>query len=248
MLDGNRHRVGMGSGGLLNTRDDPGKILRLAQYSPQIALAIVEGATFAPYLANIRASFVDATNTLNPVSFDTGNLSQCSVCDSIEYEIDAPNAFPGTQLKPFTDYFYGLQSGIQATLLVGVGGGAPRYAVADTFTPLRSLLHAVGDAWPDGWVLQYNQTVVMQFQQTMPVPTYPTNITVTFRLWMPAGTDRYFMMDTVAARSELKKNGWNVQWPLQGPQAGANTSYGGTGVPQGASSPLPNALPSGAPR
>jgi hypothetical protein len=211
-MDPLRTRVGVGAGFPLNS-GDPGAILQIAQYSPQVALALVKRVRFAPYHVNIRASFVDSTNTLKPVSFDGGNLSQPSVCDSIEYEIDAPNAFPGTQLKSLSDYFYGLQSGIQAIMEVQ---GAPRYTVSPFFTPLRALMHGVGEAWPHGWVLQYNQTISMQFQQAQPVPTYPTNIVVTFRLWQPSGTDEFTAMTTTEANRQLAALGWAIG-PLVGP-------------------------------
>ena len=202
-LDG--HRFGMGAGIPLNP--DSNTILQMAQFSPQLALALVKRVRFAPFHVNIRTSFVDSTITLNPVSFDGGNISQPSLCDSIEYEINAPNAFPGTQLKSLSDYFYGLQSGIQAKLDVQ---GAPRYTVTQDFTPIRALFHALGEAWPHGWVLQYNQIVSMQFQQTIPVPTYPTNVVATFRLWQPAGTDEFVQMTTVEANRQLQQLGWGT--------------------------------------
>ena len=207
-------KSGIGAGVPLSN-GDPGSILQIAQYSPQVALALVERTRFAPYNVNIRASFVDGTNTLNPVSFDGGNLSQPSVCDSIEYEIDQPNAFPGTQLKSLSDYFFGLQSGIQATMDVQ---GAPRYTVSPFFTPIRALFRSLGEAWPHGWILQYNQTISMQFQQTNPVPTTPTNIVVTFRLWQPSGTDRYTNMTTGEANQQLAALGW-TPGPIMGPFA-----------------------------
>lgn len=209
-------RIGIGAGFSLIDRGDPNTVLQIAQYSPQLALALVKRVRFAPYCVNIRASFQDTTNTLNPVSFDGGNLSQPSLCDSIEYQIDQPAAFPGTQLKSLSDYFFGLQSGIQALMDVF---GAPRYSIAPFFTPIRALFHTLGDSWPHGWVLQYNQTVSMQFQQTIPVPTYPTNIVTTFRLWQPAGTDEFVNMTTGEANTQLAALGWGGGGPLLGPGA-----------------------------
>jgi hypothetical protein len=208
----NRRRVGIGAGFPL-AATSPESILQMAQYSPQVALALVKRVRFAPYNICIRAAFVDSTVTLNPVSFDGGNLSQPSVCDSIEYEIQQPNAFPGTQFKAQSDYFFGLQSGIQCILEVQ---GAPRYTVTPFFAPIRAVLRSLGEAWPHGWVLQYNQTVSMQFQQSVPVPSTPTNIICTFRLWQPAGTDEFVMMTTTEANRQLEALGW-ATGPITGP-------------------------------
>ena len=173
-------------------------------------------------MANIRAAFVDTTNTLNPSVFDGGNLSQPSLCDSVEYKIDQPAAFPGTQLKSLSDFFYGLQSGIQVLMDVF---GAPRYSITGpSFTPIRALFHSLGDAWPHGWVLQYNQTVQLQFQQTIPVPTYPTNIVTTFRLWQPAGTDEFVNMTTGEANAQLVALGWGGGGPIMGPAYNAGAT------------------------
>ena len=182
-------------------------IYELAQYSPQLALARAKGVQLAPQMLNIRASFVDATNTLNPTSFDgptntSGNIaiSQPTIVDQILYEIDAPNAFSGNVFKSMSDFFYSLQSGIQATLEVV---GAPRYPVSPYFTPIKALLSGLAEGWPIGWVLGYTQSIMMQFQQTIPVPTFPTNVTVSFRMWQPIGTDDFQMMDAQTARNQL---------------------------------------------
>lgn len=186
-------------------------IYDLAQYSPQLALARAKGVQLAPQMLNIRASFVDATNTLNPQSFDgptnaSGNISisQPTIVDQILYEIDAPNAFSGNVFKSMSDFFYALQSGIQATLEVV---GAPRYPVSPYFTPIKALLSGLAEGWPIGWVLGYTQSIMMQFQQTIPVPTYPTNVTVSFRMWQPIGTDDFQMMDAQTARNQLAAMG-----------------------------------------
>jgi len=211
-LEGSRRQFGLGrrAVGDLN-------IYELAQYSPQLALARYMGVQLAPFLLNIRTSFVDSTVTADPVSFDgptsaSGNISisQPTIVDQIMYEIDAPNAFSGNVFKSMNDFFYQLQSGIQAQLWVT---GAPRYSVANFFTPLRSLLAGLAEGWPIGWVLGYTQSIMMQFQQTIPVPTFPTNVTVTFRLWQPIGTDDFQMMTAQEARSRLAAAGIQTPQP-----------------------------------
>jgi len=181
-------------------------ILAAAQTSPQIALAKARNIPFAPYLLNIANTFTDSTTlTSQPQSFQGGQqrLDQVSVVDSMMFQIDGPQAFIGSQGKAQSDFFYGLQSGITATMEVQ---GAPRYAVAPFFTPIRTLCAMLNESWPFGWILSNNQTISMQFQQTIPVPTPPVIVTVTFRLWQPLGTE-FVGMSSGEARSALAKMG-----------------------------------------
>lgn len=212
VIDGMSRMVSQTRFGLGSRKVGDVSIWDLAQYSPQLALARAQGVQLAPQMLNIRASFVDATNTLNPQSFDgatnnSGNVSitQPTIIDQILYEIDAPNAFPGNVFKSMSDFFYSLQSGIQATMEVV---GAPRYPVAPYFTPIKALLSGLAEGWPIGWVLGYTQSIMMQFQQTIPVPTFPTNVTVSFRMWQPIGTDDFQMMDASTARTRLAALGF----------------------------------------
>jgi hypothetical protein len=181
-------------------------IYELAQYSPQLALARAMGVPLAPYHLNIRASFTDSTTaTTNPASFENGNTSitQPSICDQIVYSMNSNGAFPGDVFKTLSDYFYQLTSGIQATMEVQ---GQPKYAVAPYYTPMNALLSGLAEGWPLGWVLNYNQTISMQFQQTVPVPFPPLNIVVTFRLWQPTGTDDFQMLTAYDARARLMRD------------------------------------------
>lgn len=186
-------------------------IFDLAQYSPQIAYARMKGVQFAPFLLSIRNTFNDSTPVSQVQSLENGAspIVQPSICDQVVYSVTAPNAFPGSVWKPQYDYYYQRQSGITATLNVT---GAPRYAFAEFFTPLDTLLSQFMDAWPAGWVLGYTQNIQMQFQQTIPVPTTPTNIVVTFRLWQPIGTDDFQMMSAQEARNRLKSE-FNIDAP-----------------------------------
>jgi hypothetical protein len=182
-------------------------ILSAAQYSPQIALAKARSIPFAPYVLNITNTFNDSTTLVSqPQSFQGGQqrLDQASVVDRVMFQIDAPQAFAGTELKSLSDFFYGEQSGIQATMEVQ---GAPRYAVAPFFTPLRTLCAMFNEAWPFGWCLSETQTISMQFQQVIPVPFPPTTVTVSFRLWQPLGTE-FVGMTAGQARAALAQMGF----------------------------------------
>jgi hypothetical protein len=200
-LQGVDRKVGVGR------RWQESSIYELAQYSPQLALARALGVPLAPYHLNIRTSFLDSTTlTTNPVTFENGNTSivQPSICDQIVYSMTATNAFSGDVFKTLSDWFYQTVSGIQAMMWVE---GQPKYTVAPFYTPINALLSSLAEGWPLGWVLNYNQTVSMQFQQTVPVPFPPVNIIVTFRLWQPIGTDDFQMMTAYDARKRLSDMG-----------------------------------------
>ena len=207
--------IGLGAG---RRRLGEVPIQEMAQWSPQIALAIARGVQLAPYHLNVRASFTDSTNTTNPASFEGGGqpIVNPSICDQIVYSVTAPNAFAGSVWKPVYDFFYQRQSGIQATLDVV---GQPRYTVAGPgFTPIDTLLSSLAEGWPCGWVFGYTQNVSMQFQQTIPVPSTPVNIIVTFRLWQPIGTDDFQMMSAQNARDQLAAMGYSPPAALPTPQ------------------------------
>ena len=205
-IQGVDRKVGVGR------RWQESSIYELAQYSPQLALARAMGVPLAPYHLNIRASFTDSvTLTTNPVTFENGNTSitQPSICDQIVYSITS-GAFSGDVFKTLSDFFYQTVSGIQAMMWVE---GQPKYTVAPFYTPLNALLSSLAEGWPLGWVLNYNQTVSMQFQQTVPVPSPPTNIIVTFRLWQPIGTDDFQMLTAYDARKRLADMGLDSALP-----------------------------------
>ena len=191
----------------------------MMQFSPQLALAIAQGCPFAPYLLNVRASFTDSTVTvLQPATLENGNarIDQPSVVDALMLHVDVPNAFPGTQFKPFTDWFFTRQSGIQATLDVT---GAPRYSVAPFFTPIDTLATMITEGWPGGWVLQHTQGISMQFSATTPLPPLPVNLTLSFRLWQPVGTEEFVDMTSMQAFQALAAMGYDVSAYMAAPVA-----------------------------
>jgi len=205
----------------------PADILSAAQFAPQIALAKALQIPFAPYLLNIANTFTDSTTLVSqPQSFQGGQqrLDQATVVDDVTFQIDSPQAFIGQLGKSLSDYFYGLQSGITATMEVQ---GAPRYAVAPFYTPIRSLCDGLNRAWPYGWVLTNNQIVNMQFQQSIPVPTPPVTVTVTFRLWQPIGID-FVGMTSGEARTRLVQMGY----PLANGDAITATTTTASSIPR----------------
>lgn len=175
--------------------------------SPVLQYAWALGLPFVPFHANIRAVFLESSSdTLQPVSLERGvnRLNVSSIVDQVSYQIDAPNYNAGAAIKPQIDFYFQRQSGIQSTMIID---GAPRYVVAPEFTPLEGLLSSLQDGWPGGWVLEYTQNVIMQFQQTVPVPSFPTTVTVTFRLWQPGNGQALDLvgMTNDVAQEKLKK-------------------------------------------
>jgi hypothetical protein len=161
---------------------------QVAEYSPLLALAKAWKRPMVPILYNVIGSFTSAqpsqTQTLSwQASGAQTRVSSFIVVDAVMFEIDVPSANAGSVWKPISDFFFGLQSGVTAQMLV-VGG--PQYPVAPDFsTPIRSLCAMLNEGWPQGWVLTYQQSIMMQFLASVALPYLPTTITVSFRAWQP---------------------------------------------------------------
>jgi hypothetical protein len=178
----------------------------VAQYNPQLALIRAWRVPMAPWILNVRATFTDPSVTVIPtVSLENGQgrLQQVSVVDKLDFTIDQPAAFAGNIFKPQSDFYAQGMLGLQAKLNVD---GAPRYAVAPFFTPLGALSTFVkSESWPMGWVLTYTQTIVMDFQATIPLPSLPLTVTASLKMWQPVGTDEFVNMNNSTAFAELRK-------------------------------------------
>ena len=205
-------------GGELDWRTAP--IHLVAEWNPQVALARLMRVPLVPWIANIRGNFTSSTSPIGPFSWQTTGsapdqqrANTFCVVDRITYEVDAPNANSGAAFKPQTDWYFGLQSGIEATMIVD---GDPKYIVSPDFTPIRSLCELISEAWPQGWVLTNTNAVKMQFNlsNSAIVPTYPTKITVTFRMWIPnvgyPNGRRFVMMTDSEAYRQLAKLGVTI--------------------------------------
>jgi hypothetical protein len=188
------------------------KIQDVASYSPVIALARARNLPFAPYMINIRANFTDPSVTTLPMtSFEGSNerLAMTSICDSIVLQVTSPTLNAGFPLKYVNDWFFARQSGIEAFMFVD---GAPRYTIAPFQTPIASLISALAEAWPLGWVVEYTQSVKMQFVITSPLPDLPVNVVCTFRFWQPYSDIAFAGMDNLTALRELQRLGYCAGW------------------------------------
>lgn len=181
----------------------------VAEHSPLVALARMKRIQFAPWVLNIRGTFNNgaANTTVGPNAWTVSNgtertrLMQFAICDRLMHQIYQPSFDSGGELKSLADYYFELQSGIEATLNVT---GQPSYVVAPDFTPLKTLTSMLGEAWPLGWVLTPTQACTMQFIANQALPTTPTTVVVTFRLWTPIGTTEFVNMDEGTAVRQLK--------------------------------------------
>lgn len=157
----------------------------LAAGSPRLALAKARGVPLAPYFVNVRAIFPDTSTTLVPNVGSDVRIVQDTLIDSLIVRIQNESVTANqNQLQTLSDFFYGFQSGIEATLDVQ---GAPRYSIAPKFTPLSVLADPVSGVghWPGGWVLTYQQQLSMSFNAKVALPYAPVEVICSFRGWTP---------------------------------------------------------------
>lgn len=203
--------LGAGAGSLASWRCEP--IDSVAEYSPSLALARALRVPLVPIVYNVVGTFTAAQpSTTNTVSWQANaentRLPQFAVIDAVMFEIDVPSANAGAQLKPLADFFFGLQSGITASLIVK---GAPQYSVAsDLLTPIRSLCAMLNEGWPQGWVMTPTQGIIMQFSTSFALSFLPATVTVTFRMWTPSTScgDRFVNLSDSDACTQLRALGY----------------------------------------
>lgn len=166
----------------------------LAAGSPRLALAKALGVPLAPYIVNVRARFptVDAADVPN-VGSDV-KIVQDTLIDALVVRIQNDNT-PQNTFSTLSDYFFNFQSGITATLQVN---GAPRYSIAENFTPLSTLADVINgnSHWPGGWILTYNQQLFMSFHSDVTLPFAPLDVICTYRAWLP--TSDMFMRNRLS--------------------------------------------------
>jgi hypothetical protein len=213
-------KSGLGcSGGPLES----GVYAMLAAGSPRLALAKAWGVPLAPYLINVRATFPNTSTTdVEQVGSDV-KIVQDTLCDAMVLRITNQGATANQNvLQPQSDFFYNVQSGIDAKLDVL---GAPRYSVAPKFTPLASLLDSIngGSHWPGGWILTYQQQLVMSFHANVTLPDAPMDVCCTFRGWIPTN-DMFVDMKNRDAIASLVAMGYSI------PQGMINAATGVSNV------------------
>jgi hypothetical protein len=176
----------------------------LSAGSPRLALARARGVPFAPFVINVRATFPDTSTAVVPDIGSDVKISQ----DVHIYEMMVRifNRSPTANLNQFqaqSDFYYTFQSGIEATLDVQ---GAPRYTIADRFTPLANLMDAFNGnsrRAGHGWVLTYQEQLFMSFNATVTLPTAPMEVVCTFVGELPE-SQTFVRMDNRVAIEELR--------------------------------------------
>jgi hypothetical protein len=188
----------------------------LAGVNPQVALARAMKVPLRPTLWNIRATMTDTTTNVGPFSWSiTGGVSggvventrlfQFAIVDRMVFNVIQPQANAGAQLKPLSDFFFRMQSGIQATMIVDPTGSG--YSVTSDYTPLELLMAMTNEAWAYGWFLGYTQSVKMQFSPSS-LMTPPTTVICTFRTWQVSqAIDVFTGLTDDRARDLLTKYG-----------------------------------------
>lgn len=179
----------------------------LAAGSPRLALAKAMGVPLAPYIINVRATFDDVDTADVPSQGADVKVSQDTLVDSLVVRTTLDRTAQG-QFDNLNDYFGNFQNGIEATLDVQ---GAPRYTVAENFTPLSTLADVInGNArWPGGWILTYQQQLFMSFHSRITLPAAPVTVVCTFRTWVPTN-DMFVLMPTRDAVARLAECGINL--------------------------------------
>ena len=181
------YRSGFASGPGLEGPIGLGVQKMLEAGSPRLALAKCLGVPLAPYAINVRATFPDVDTPSVPNVGSDVKIVQDTLVDALVVRITNDGGGQTNIFQPQSDYFFNFQSGIEATLDVK---GAPRYAVADNFTPLSTLADVVNgnSRWPAGWILTYQQQLFMSFNARIaPLPFAPLTVVCTFRTWTPVG-------------------------------------------------------------
>jgi hypothetical protein len=180
--------------------DDAYEMLVLG--SPRLALCKALGIKLVPFLINVRASFTSTDTTDIPdVGSDVKIVQDTFIDEALVRITNQSNTANSNVFQPQSDYFYNVQSGIEATLSVQ---GAPRYTIAEKFTPLSTLFDSANGSglWPEGFILTYQQQFFMDFHASVTLPFAPIDVTVSWRAWVPQG-DYATDMSNVTAIEQL---------------------------------------------
>ncbi len=157
---------------------------------PKLALACAQGIPLVPYYVNVRTTFDNPDRNLNPEVGSDVKIVSDTIIDEIAYTITRDRV-PQDKFQPQSDYFFSMQSGIEAKINVV---GMPRPAIAPRFTPLSTLARAPGSGgrnFPHAlWVLTYQQQLQVDFLARVQLPDFPTTVVLTFRCLTPQ-TDKY---------------------------------------------------------
>jgi hypothetical protein len=187
---------------------DP-EVQRTIALSPWLAYAMAIGVPLDPYPLTITADFSAAGNP-DPILEQTPGddpLNRDFLIEEFDVDIQTTGAGSnaGSIFKPQQDIFYDQTSGIQVAI--------KRRGLYGKFydqIPLKALPKMVSRKRP--MPLLADQTLLMDFFVTTPLPAAATNITVSI-LARSATKDFVFKSDINAIFDCLDKMGYDTVWP-----------------------------------
>jgi hypothetical protein len=205
-------RVNAGNVDAEDRARDVYRLLRLG--SARLALAKAMCVPFQPTVSSVRGYFASTTQTqvLNVGVDPQMQFTQDTLIEGVDYTIVNQSLTANSNIaQPWSDYYYGLQSGLECTLQVGK---APWYGVAPILTPLSTFLRAVkaDTTWPNGWILGKSQQVTMSFNASVALPYAPLLVVVSFLGKIPT-TDKFLdgNMTQREALDQLEEYGYSVK-------------------------------------
>jgi hypothetical protein len=186
-------------------------LVTLAQYHPQVALAVARGVPLRP---NLRPLSVELQNSQignpQPSSFSEV-MSQYSIFSGLDLTIDPTNNLPGNPIKYIADAAQPDTSGITLTLLVKSNDGVDYSPIPDE-TPLQSCPRAFAPS-VGIWRMVNPENLKAKFTlQTAFEGAGPITVWLTFTFLVLASSGEQFMrVSNDDARAQLRQMGI---WPL----------------------------------
>jgi hypothetical protein len=183
---------------------DP-EVQRLMGLSPWLAYAVMSGYPLLQYPFTITADF-SAVGNPDPILAQTPSddpLNRDFIIEEIDVDIQTPDFNTASLFKPEADLAYNYTSGIQ-TVMRRRG----LYGQIYDQMPLKALPKMVSQGRP--MPLLADQTLLMDFYVTTPLPSDATNITITF-LSRTSSHDWIFKQDIQKIFGCLDEGGYDTR-------------------------------------
>jgi hypothetical protein len=183
---------------------DP-EVQRLMALSPRLAFAVASGLPLLQYPFTITAGFT-AAGIPEPILQQTPSddpLNRDFLIEEIDVDIQTPNFNTASLFKPEADLAYDYTSGIQ-----GVMKRRGLYGQIYDQIPLKAFPKMVSQGRP--MPLLAEQTLLIDFFVTTPLPSSATNITMTF-LARTSPKDWIFSKDLNKIFGCLDELGYNTK-------------------------------------
>lgn len=178
-------------------------LVTLAQYHPQVALAVCKGVPLRP---NLRPLSIELQNSQlgipQPTSFSVV-ISQYSIFAGVTITIDPTNNLVGNPLKYLSDAAQPATSGITTSLLVKSNDGVDYSPIPDE-TPLQSLPQAFAPSIGI-WRMVNPENLKMAFTLQVEAPATPITVWTVFTFFvLSSGGDHFlYRMTEDQARQQL---------------------------------------------